>query len=499
MRVYPRVGTFKSLDEFRAHLREIGCDLPLEEQVLSAVQGSPLAMPLRVGAFTVGNRWAIHPMEGWDGTTDGKPTPAVTRRWRHFGESGAKLIWGGEAMAVQHDGRANPRQLCYRPENTQAMADLLQALIGAHRERFGDGSEDDLLIGLQLTHSGRFCRPNRSDRLEPRIAYHHPLLDPKFHIDPADDSVVFSDDELKRLIDAYITAAKMARQVGFQFVDVKHCHGYLGHELLSAYTRPGRYGGDFHGRTRFMREIVEGIRAECPGLMIGVRLSVFDMPPFHPDPATAGDGKSGVGVPDEFSDRDYPGFGCDRNNPMRVDLTEPLRLLHMMRDELKIELVNLSAGSPYYNPHIQRPAYYPPSDGYQPPEDPLLGCARQIAVTTQLKRQTPGLPIVGTAYSYLQDFLPNVAQAVVRQGGADFVGVGRMALSYWDLPADVLEGKPVQTKRICRTFSDCTTGPRAGLTSGCYPLDDFYKRTEEAERLKQVKLEIRKRFTTSRA
>jgi NADPH2 dehydrogenase len=182
----------------------------------------------------------------------------------------------------------------------------------------------------------------------------------------------------------------------------------------------------------------------------------------------------------------YPyAFGGDGTG-IGLDLAEPTAFLQLLR-ELGIKLVNLSAGSPYYTPHIQRPALFPPSDGYRPPEDPLVGVARQIAVTAQLKARFPDLAIVGTGYSYLQEWLPHVAQAVMRQGMADFVGLGRMALSYPQLPADVLAGRKMQRKLFCRTFSDCTTAPRQGLVSGCYPLDDFYKQMPEAAQLAEAK------------
>lgn len=490
---YPHITRFHSVDEFRAHLRSIGAEVPCDDTILSSQDGSPLGRPLEVGGFEVGNRWCIHPMEGWDGTEDGLPSEATRRRWRHFGQSGAKLIWGGEALAVRHDGRANPNQLCYRPENVKAIGLLLSDLISAHVERFGPGAEDDLLVGLQLTHSGRFCRPNSKTKLEPRIVYHHPVLDPKFGIDPQDDSVVLTDAEIDRVIDDYVVVAKVAQQIGFRFVDLKHCHGYLGHEFLSAYSRPGPYGGSLENRTRFLRRIVEGVRAECPDLMVGVRLSLFDFPAFYPDPDQTSGGKFGPGIPQPYT-TPYPAFGCRPADPMAIDLAEPIELLRMFRDELRIELVNLTAGSPYYNPHVQRPAYYPPSDGYQPPEDPLVGCARQIQAVRTVKEQVTGLPIVGTAYTYYQEFLPHVAQAVVRQRWTDSVGIGRMVLSYWDLPADTLAGRPLDARRICRTFSDCTTAPRTGLPSGCFPLDPHYKTSPDADLLKQNKAAIRKRL-----
>jgi NADPH2 dehydrogenase len=437
-----------------------------------------MAGPMKVGVFSVGNRYCIHPMEGWDGEPDGRPSELTARRWRNFGRSGAKLIWGGEAVAVQHDGRANPNQLCCKPENESALAALLAVLVDAHRERFGETS--DLLVGLQLTHSGRFCRPN-GKRLESKIAYHHPQLDAKFGIAASDAACVITDAELRRLIERFVAAAKIAQRIGFQFVDVKHCHGYLGHELLSAFDRPGDFGGSLSNRTRFLREIVAGIRAECPGLMIGVRLSAFDMPPY----VRSDDGAS-PGHPMPWKGA-YLGFGCDRDDPMRIDLNEPVKLLRMMRDELHLELVNLTACSPYYNPHVQRPAMFPPSDGYQPPEDPLRSCFRQIDAVRQLREAVPGLPMVGSGYTYFQEYLPHVAQAVVRAGWTDFVGLGRMVLSYPDLPADVLEKGQTDRRRLCRTFSECTSAPRSGLVSGCYPLDPFYRARPECETMKKMR------------
>lgn len=160
-----------------------------------------------------------------------------------------------------------------------------------------------------------------------------------------------------------------------------------------------------------------------------------------------------------------------------------LRLL----EELDIELLCTTAGSPYYNPHIQRPALFPPSDGYLPPEDPMHGVARQIRITGEVKKAFPSFYVVGSAYSYLQEWLPNVGQHVLQSGQADSIGLGRLVLSYPDFPADMLAGNQMKRGKICRTFSDCTTAPRNGMVSGCYPLDPFYKGMEEHTLLKQLK------------
>jgi 2,4-dienoyl-CoA reductase-like NADH-dependent reductase (Old Yellow Enzyme family) len=478
-----RLGSFKDAVHFQEYLRSLHVSLPCDRELISGSE-SPLSQAIVQGGLRIGNRIAVHPMEGWDGTAEGNPSERTLRRWQQFGRSGAKLIWGGEAVAVCHAGRANPNQLVIAPHTERGLAQLRAELITHHRSTMG--SDEGLVIGLQLTHSGRYCRPNAQHRNEPRIVYRHPVLDRRLELGP--DFPVLSDADIEGIIEDFHRAAQRAWNLGFEFVDIKHCHGYLAHELLSAHTREGRYGGSFENRTRFLREVVEGVRSIAPGLKIGVRLSAFDMVPFRPDPEQSHNGKPGPGIPEAGKDlRPYRwGFGVDPMNPVEQDLSEPMCFLSLL-EELKIPLVNLTAGSPYYNPHIQRPALFPPSDGYQPPEDPLVGVARQMEVTRKLKQQFPGLIVVGTAYSYLQEFLPHVAQAAVRDGWADMVGLGRMILTYPEILLDAVNGQPLQRKRICRTFSDCTTAPRNGLPSGCYPLDAYYKDSEFGARLATLK------------
>jgi 2,4-dienoyl-CoA reductase-like NADH-dependent reductase (Old Yellow Enzyme family) len=349
----------------------------------------------------------------------------------------------------------------------------------AHAARFGSAS--DLLWGFQLTHSGRFSRPHDKKRLEPSLAYRHPILDGKFHL-PADQPVL-SDDAVKGLIEDFVAAAMLAEKSGAPFVDVKQCHGYLGHEFLSAFSRKGPYGGEsLEERSRFAREIIQGIRQAAPPLILGVRLSAFDFVPYKK-------GRNGSGgAPEDFSQL-LPyryGFGVRAENPLEADFSEPIRYLRLLR-EWGVAVVNVSCGSPYYNPHIQRPALYPPSDGYQPPEDPLVGVARQVAAVRRLKEAVPEMPLVSSGLTYLQEFLPLAAQALVRRGYTDFAGIGRMMLSYPGIVADSLEKGAIESRRICRTFSDCTTAPRNGLKSGCYPLDEHYKAMPEFARLREIK------------
>ena len=456
-----QVRKLADADAFRAHLDAVGLDLCFDAELVNGPD-APLARPFDVGLAdgvtrTVGNRFAVLPMEGWDATSDGRPTDLVRRRWERFGTSGAKLVWGGEAVAVRADGRANPNQLCMGADAVDDLSGLRSRLVAAHAERFG--RTDDLLVGLQLTHSGRWSRPTGSP--VPRVGYRHPLLD---HRVPITDASVLSDDELDELSDRFVEASAMAADAGFDFVDLKACHGYLLHEMLSGVDRPGPYGGDLDGRSRFHRRTLEAIRSRVPALGLGVRLSLYDLVPFIAGP-------DGVGEP--ASDGEYRhAFGGDGSG-VGIDLEEPDRLLALLA-EVGVSMVCTTAGSPYHCPHAQRPAYFPPSDGYLPPQDPLVDVVRLLDATAELKARHPDLVFVGSGYSYLQEWLPHVAQAEVRSGRVDAVGIGRMALSYHDLPADVVEGRGLDRRRVCRTFSDCTTAPRNGLVSGCYPLDAHY-------------------------
>lgn len=475
---YKRIAQLKTSNDLREYLKLLQVDLPLDDILMPPTQ-SPFqkSFKLKSGRL-IGNRFCILPMEGWDGTPDGLPSEYTKRRWKNFAISGAKLLWGCEAVAVRPEGRANPNQLVIQESNVDEYKMLFDALYKDHDEKFR--KTDDLVVGLQLTHSGRFCKPHDKKKLEPMILYPHPVLNKKFGL--SNDYPLMTDDYIDRLIESFVKGSVLAQRAGFHFVDIKHCHGYLGHEFLSAKTRAGKYGGSFENRTRFLTSIVDGIKSAAPGLEISVRLSAFDWVPFSK-------GEDGVGIPEKFSDSSaYPfSFGGDSSG-VGEDLSETYRLLKLF-ESLDIQLVCITAGSPYYNPHIQRPALFPPSDGYQPPEDPLAGVARQLRITAEIKKAFPNLAIVGSAYSYLQEWLPYIGQNVLNNNMADFIGLGRMVLSYPDMPHDILNGRALKRDRICRTFSDCTTAPRNGMLSGCFPLDDFYKALPEATLLKEIKLE----------
>lgn len=455
-----RFFKYKSVDDLRAENDRLGIDLRFSDDF------SAYDQPVQVGFRTVGNRWCIHPMEGCDGNPDGSPGDLTYRRYARFGAGGAKLIWG-EACAVTGASRANPRQLWLHLGNREAFARLVDDCRRGHREAVGDDS--DLLIGLQLTHSGRYSHRNAL------LATHDPLLDPRTVADKQTgrmtrpDDPLLSDDALSRLVEDYTAAAKMARAVGFDFVDIKQCHRYLLNELLGARNRPGAFGDSFENRTRLPREIIRSVRSAVPDLMVGVRLNVFDGIPFH----KAADDS---GTPDPWQLPLANGWGIDVTDPLGVDLSEPLRWIREMQ-QLGVGLVNVTMGNPYAQPHFGRPFEYPPPDGYESPEHPLLGVHRHFTVTETIQRAVPDLPVVGTGYSYLQEFLPHAGAGNLRDGRVTFVGLGRASLAQPDLPRQVKEHGQADRKRVCRTFSYCTALMRAKNhplgqnPTGCPPFD----------------------------
>ncbi len=443
---------YKTLADIEAENARLGIDLRFSENL------DVLFEPVQVGPRTVGNRWCIHPMEGCDGNPDGSPGELTFRRYRRFGDGGAKLIWG-EACAVTDEGRANPRQIWLAPHTQAEFARLVRECKAAHRAANADDS--DLLFGLQLTHSGRYSYRR------PIIATHDPLLVGRYKVTA--ETPLITDDELKRLVDDYVATAKLAKEVGFDFVDVKQCHRYLLNELLGARNRPGIYGGSYENRTRLTREIVQAIRAEVPGLLVGTRMNGYDGIPFKK-------GESDAGVPEPWTAPLSNGWGMSATDPFTPDLAEPLRFIGDLK-ALGVSLVNIALGNPYAQPHYGRPFEYAPPDGYATPEHPLVGVDRHFRICETLQRAHPELPIVGTGYSYLQEFLPQAGAANVRDGRITFVGVGRASLAQPDWVRQLKQTGKLDRKRVCRTFSYCTALMRAKdhplgqYPTGCPPFD----------------------------
>src|SRR5579872_1092543 len=324
-----RYFKFKSAADVAVEAARLGHELRLSADL------APLFRPIEIGGKRAGNRLVVQPMEGCDGMLDGRPDELTFRRYHRFGAGGAKIIWG-EATAVCPSGRANPRQLLVAEETAPGLEQMLAECRRAHREAYG--GDGDLVVGLQLTHSGRYgCEG-------PLLATHDPILDP-LTLDRRSGRAIdasyplLSDDDLKTIEDQFVAAAKLASRVGFDFVDLKQCHRYLLSELLASTNRAGEYGGSLDNRTRLVRNIIGRVRSEVPGLLIATRMNGYDGIPYR-------------GEEDDFIGRPSPhelplvtAFGTDPQNHLLEDLTEPIALARNLRD-WGVGLINVSMGNP---------------------------------------------------------------------------------------------------------------------------------------------------------
>ena len=396
---------YHSLSDLKEEVANLQLNLPFTTDV------SALTKPILIGGKTVPNRMVIHPMEGCDGTADGKPDELTFRRYRRFAAGGAGLLWF-EATAVVTEGRANPRQIQMSPATKDSFAALLTDSLAAGREANGEAWRPYTV--LQLTHSGRYSRPGAKPA--PIIAQRSQSLDPKLTVEPR----IITDEELEALEEKYVEAAVLAADIGFDAVDVKCCHGYLIDELLGSHTRPGKYGGSFENRSRFLLNIVDKIRRRLgDSLGITLRLNAFDSI-AHPC-----------------------GWGVDKDDFRLPDTTEPKRLLRLLRDK-GVLLANLSAGNPYYNPHVGRPY---DTGSYLPPFHPLENAALMLNTIRDIQTAVPDLAIIGTGFSWLRQFAPQVAAAAIDQGWFQLAGFGRLAFAYPEFARDIMKEGAMDPKK----------------------------------------------------
>jgi 2,4-dienoyl-CoA reductase-like NADH-dependent reductase (Old Yellow Enzyme family) len=420
---------FSSIDDLRIALDEMGIFLPLADDT------AILKEPLQISTKQIPNRMVNHPMEGADGDKQGRPQELTRRRYIRFAEGGAGLIWF-EATAVVEEGKANPRQLLLSKETAKDFQALLQDTLKASEQAFG--SHHRPYTVLQLTHSGRYSKPFA--KMQPIVAVANPSLEG--HV--AASQRIITDEDLAALEDRYVDAAGLASEIGFDAVDIKSCHRYLISELLSAHTREGIYGGSFENRTRFLLNIVDKIKAHpaCE-IDVAVRMNGFDSIP-HP----------------------Y-GWGNRLQNYHQIDLSEPSRLAQLLRDR-GVSLINISAGNPYYNPHVGRPYDLGP---YVPKEHQLYSVERMLKTAADIQRAVPEVPIVATGFSWLREFAAACAAGGIKEGWFQLAGFGRQSFAYPDFARDILGKGEMGRKKCCIACGKCTELMRLDGVIGCVVQD----------------------------
>lgn len=418
---------YKTREDLLGKARALGLDLPFQASI------DPLFDKVRIGSKWVPNRLAVQPMEAADGLPDGSPGELTFRRYRRYAEGGSGLIWF-EATSVVQDGRSNPHQLMLNRRTLDSFKRLVERTRQAAQRALGI-NHDPYLV-LQLTHSGRFSRPE--GKSSGKVACFNPYLD-----EPGEAPTLFSDEDLDRLKNTFIEAVDLAYDAGFDAVDIKACHGYLLHNLLGACTRAdSRYGGSFENRARFLIDCIQIARRDFPRIAVAVRLSAADRIP-HP---------YGFGMADDGSDR--------------IDLSESKKLIRQLI-EAGCRLLNITAGIPLIFPHISRPYNRPMSGSDRPKEHPLEGVVRLINLAGDLQREFPSVPLVSSGYSWLRQFWPHVGAAVIQEGKASFIGLGRSSFAYPEAPRDLMATGKIDPRKACISCSRCSELLRRGRPSGC--------------------------------
>ena len=429
---------YKTLEEVKERAEELKVYLPFSSST------DILKTPLKVGNVTFHNRMGIAPMEGADSLEDGSPSDYTIRRYVNEAIGGSALIWF-EAISIVPEGRSSKTQLLLTEENVESYKRMNEKIKEAGRK--ANGFEPYLI--MQANHSGRYSNPD--NRPAPMIAYRHPQLE---QYRAADDSCIVTDDYLKSLEESFGKAALLAKKAGFDAVDIKSCHGYLLAELLSAYDRPGQYGGNYENRTRLLKNGIKAAKVwEDENFQVTCRLGIYD-------------------------GYEYPwGFGVSEGSGLKPDLKEPIRLVKELYGNCGIQMMNLTMGNPYATTHVTRPY---DMGKYEPEEHPFTGIGRMIAGIGEVKKAVPEMVIFGSAPTYLRQFADLYTAGAVEEGFCDGMLFGRMAFADPDYANEIIKNGRIDPKRVCMTCGKCGDLIRAHKPTGCVIRDPktfmpFYK------------------------
>ena len=416
--------TYQNLDALKKKAEELGVYLPFSKDTKALFQA------LLLGTHRLPNRLGTAPMEGSDAERDGSPSELTRERYTRNALGGAGMLWY-EAISIVPEGRSGPRQLMLTRENLESFKRMNDAVKEAGYRANGFYP----FLVMQANHSGRYSNPEGFP--SPLIAYRHPYYE---KLRPADDSCIVSDSYLDRLSEKFGEAAALAKEAGFDAVDIKACHGYLLYELLSAYQRPGAYGGSFENRTRLLRNGIQNAkREETPDFLVTTRISIYD------------------GFP-------YPyGFGVGEDGTDAPDMTEPIRLVRMLYEE-GIRFINLTMGNPYVNSHVTRPFDF---GKYVPEEHPLIGVSRMIRGIGEVKKSVPEMLISASAPSYLRQYADLYAAGAIEEGFCDQMLFGRLSFADPDFPKEIRERGRIDPVRVCLACGKCGDLIRAGRPTGC--------------------------------
>lgn len=434
---------YKTVKEFKSKVKELKLKIPLSTNV------DILKTKIDLENIFVPNRLAIQPMEGFDASIEGAPSDLTKRRYKRYAMGGAGLIWY-EATVFVEGARTNKHQLMFNENNLKQFKDLVSLTKSASHNAMKELKiEGEALLILQLNHSGRYSK---------RYGKDYPVRTFSQEKEKVKGNII-TDSELRELEDKWVEAAILAEEAGFDGVDIKACHGYLISDLLKARLRENSdYGGfDFENRSRFLLNIIDRIfnRMEGKEFIITTRLGVYDGFPYP----------LGFGVK-EIEGEKYPAS---------IELTEPFKLITQLYQK-GVRLINITAGNPYYRPHITRPFDIPIKGATTPDEHPLYSAFRLLDLTAQVREKIPrDMIVIGSGYSYFRQYAGYVAAGMVEEQKADLCGFGRMAFANPNFPKQIFQEGEIDKNLSCITCSKCTQRMRDGLNTGCVIRDPIYK------------------------
>jgi len=423
---------YKTLEDLKKDINEMGLDLPLSEDL------TVLAQPINIYGKTVKNRLAIQPHEGSHADTNGAPNELAFRRYRRYAAGGAGLIWLESQFTTKY-AKTNPYMMGINNANLDVFSHFFLDMKEAAKD-------SPPFIVVQLTHCGRGSVLHKMPGFHtpPKIAYENPYL-------PIDNAEVLTDDEVYGIIDDYVRAAALYKKAGADCVDVRACHGYLLVEFLSAYTRKNSvFGGSFENRTRMLLTIIDRINSEV-GIPVACRLNATDLIP-------------------------YPyGFGMKEDGSMEPDYTEPVKLAKILLEK-GVQLINISMGRNHAN-HILSPSDKP--SPFQKKHQ-LYYVSFFHSMASYFKKALPDAAIMTGTFSWLRQFAPYVAAGGILSGHYDLAGFAKTAMANPDFANDILEKGVLKPEKLCINCGLCGQLFGASVTnpccSGCVTRDpEYYK------------------------
>ncbi len=388
-----------------------------------------LLSPIKIGNRTAPNRFFIQAMECTDADADGNPSDLTYKRYEDLfrGEAGVVTL---EAISITKESRSRLNQLMITPENLKPLTQFVK--------RMKEINPNSLFV-FQLTHSGELSNPGFSRRVCVK-----PL--------PGFGGNILTEEELDKLMDDFVLAAKIAHEAGADGIDMKLCHGYLGSQVLRPYNdRKWKYGGSWENRRQFAYDLYERIQKEVndKNFLIGSKISAWE------------------GFPG--------GFGTAGPDTPIIDLTEPIDLIKGL-EERGAQYFVQSAGSPSITTSLTQ----------ADKNSPYFGYLHMYFAKVFKENLKPETVVVGSNYSLFrngknkfsavtpeQSSLFGFGSKNINDGTVDMLALGRQSFADPLLPLKLREGREDEIN-YCTVCDNCLELLIQQSPIGCCTFNKYY-------------------------